>query len=161
MDGHEVNIRMKDLLKKFKKGDSEVVALERLSLNVNQGEFVCLLGPSGCGKTTILRIVAGLEARTGGHVIVDGEEVTGAGDLLAVHDHMAAGPGLKTRDYAKDGGLAASGRTQETHELSLIDVEGEPFKGDNLAITLLELLQEVLHAYVHFMPIHEYNLLST
>ena len=79
MDGHEVNIRMKDLLKKFKKGDGEVVALEGLSLNVNQGEFVCLLGPSGCGKTTVLRIVAGLETRTGGHVIVDGEEVTGAG----------------------------------------------------------------------------------
>ena len=74
-----MNIRLKALLKKFKKGDGEVVALKGFSLDVNEGEFVCLLGPSGCGKTTVLRIVAGLETKTSGRVQVNGEDVFGAG----------------------------------------------------------------------------------
>ncbi len=45
-----------------------LVALNDVSLDVIEGEFVCLLGPSGCGKTTLLRIVAGLEEQNSGEV---------------------------------------------------------------------------------------------
>jgi NitT/TauT family transport system ATP-binding protein len=52
-------------------GDA-VPALDRVSLDVGRGEFVCLLGASGCGKSTLLNLVAGLDAPTAGVVEVDG-----------------------------------------------------------------------------------------
>ena len=53
-----------------------VTAVDDVSFEVAQGELVTLLGPSGCGKTTTLRMVAGLEAVTGGHVLIGGTDVT-------------------------------------------------------------------------------------
>lgn len=52
-------------------------AVRGVDLEVERGRFVVLLGPSGCGKTTTLRMVAGLEACTGGRIDLDGREVTG------------------------------------------------------------------------------------
>ncbi|MCU0851669.1 MAG: ABC transporter ATP-binding protein [Thermoplasmata archaeon] len=81
MDGHEVNpcIDIQDLFKTFVKGRKEVRALANFSLAVPDAQFVCLLGPSGCGKTTVLRILAGLETKSGGMVKVKGREVSRAG----------------------------------------------------------------------------------
>lgn len=53
------------------------VALEDISLEIADKEFVCLIGPSGCGKTTLLRIIAGLETATGGEALLNGEPITG------------------------------------------------------------------------------------
>ncbi|UCE92439.1 MAG: ABC transporter ATP-binding protein [Methanobacteriota archaeon] len=74
-----MNIRTQRLFKAFRGDKKEVVALKDFALDVDEGEFVCLLGPSGCGKTTVLRIIAGLETKSDGQVVVSGEEVTGAG----------------------------------------------------------------------------------
>ena len=49
-----------------------VTAVDDVSLAIAQGEFVTLLGPSGCGKTTTLRLIAGFEHPTGGHISLDG-----------------------------------------------------------------------------------------
>ncbi len=57
--------------------------LNRLNLEVETGEFVCLLGPSGCGKTSTLRVCAGLEIPKTGRVIVDGQVMTDGADVLA------------------------------------------------------------------------------
>ncbi len=54
----------------------DVVAVDDLSLDVKEGEFVTLLGPSGCGKTTTLRLIAGFETPTNGRVSLAGEDVT-------------------------------------------------------------------------------------
>jgi spermidine/putrescine ABC transporter ATP-binding subunit len=53
-----------------------VTALDRVSLDIADGEFLTLLGPSGCGKTTLLRIVAGFERPSEGRVLLAGEDVT-------------------------------------------------------------------------------------
>lgn len=68
-------IVVRGLTKVFTKDRREVVALSGFDLDVDEGEFVCLLGPSGCGKTTVLRIVAGLERKTSGQVLVHGKDV--------------------------------------------------------------------------------------
>jgi iron(III) transport system ATP-binding protein len=56
----------------------EVIAVNRVSIKVERGEFVTLLGPSGCGKTTTLRMVAGLEQNTSGRISIGGRVVSDA-----------------------------------------------------------------------------------
>jgi len=94
---------------------SDIVAVDDLSLEIGDGEFMVLVGPSGCGKSTILRILAGLEEVTAGEVYIDGRQVT---DLppkqrdvamvfqnYALYPHMSVeqnlGFGLKLRKTPK------------------------------------------------------------
>jgi len=61
----------RDIIKKF----GEVPAVNGITLNVQDGEFMVLLGPSGCGKTTFLRIICGLEQQTSGDLIIGNDDV--------------------------------------------------------------------------------------
>lgn len=63
----------------FRDGVVETHALDEVSLDVDEGEFVCLVGPSGCGKSTLLNLIAGLEFPDGGTVLADGKVVAGTG----------------------------------------------------------------------------------
>lgn len=65
-------LRIEGLHKKF----GDFVALDDVSLEVYEGEFVCFLGPSGCGKTTFLRAIAGLDIQTAGVVRQAGEDIS-------------------------------------------------------------------------------------
>jgi multiple sugar transport system ATP-binding protein len=58
----------------FDVGDRAV--LDRITLDVQDGEFFCIIGPSGCGKTTLLRLVAGLEKPSRGGILFDGQDIT-------------------------------------------------------------------------------------
>ncbi len=64
---------------KFSYDGSSDVILNDIDMDVQSGDFVCLLGQSGCGKSTLLRLLAGLESPSGGSILVDGEPVRGAG----------------------------------------------------------------------------------
>jgi NitT/TauT family transport system ATP-binding protein len=65
--------------KTFSSGGNDVVALKDISLQVPDGQFVCLLGPSGCGKSTLLNAIAGFSLPTKGNITANGELVTGPG----------------------------------------------------------------------------------
>jgi spermidine/putrescine ABC transporter ATP-binding subunit len=79
----------------------EVVALDRVSLQVAQGELLTILGPSGSGKTTLLKVVAGFEVPDGGSVKVGGEEITSLPparrDIGMVFQNYALFPHLTVR----------------------------------------------------------------
>ncbi len=72
MDSRRTVISLHGLTRRF--GDA--VAVNDLSLDLEEGEFFALLGPSGCGKTTLLRIIAGFETPDHGSVLLDGEDIT-------------------------------------------------------------------------------------
>ncbi|WP_404654292.1 ABC transporter ATP-binding protein [Bradyrhizobium sp. USDA 336] len=66
-------IRVEDLSIVFDAPSGQVIAVDRVSLTVAQGEFVSIVGPSGCGKSTLLNAMAGLERPFGGQVLMAGE----------------------------------------------------------------------------------------
>jgi NitT/TauT family transport system ATP-binding protein len=87
-----------------------VRVLERITVEVRRGEFVCFVGPSGCGKTTLLNVIGGFVAATRGKVLVEGEPVRGPdprrififqeGGIfpwLSVRDNVGFGLSLKSR----------------------------------------------------------------
>ncbi|UFT99195.1 ABC transporter ATP-binding protein [Radiobacillus kanasensis] len=67
----DIKINLQNLTKVFYKKNESVTAIKDASLEIKDGEFVCIIGPSGCGKTTLLRILAGLEKPSTGEIEVD------------------------------------------------------------------------------------------
>jgi putative ABC transport system ATP-binding protein len=65
-----------NLTKVYGSGNTTVTALKNVSLQVNPGEFVAVMGPSGCGKSTLLHLLGGLDRPTGGHVVIDGHNLS-------------------------------------------------------------------------------------
>jgi sulfonate transport system ATP-binding protein len=81
--------------KTFQTQRARVHALDKISLQVREGEFICLVGPSGCGKSTLLNIIAGLEMPDEGQVFADGKPVTDAGsDRMMMFQESALFPWL-------------------------------------------------------------------
>ncbi len=68
-------IQLKDIVKAFPVGDSEVTVLHGISLDIHPGEFVSIVGPSGNGKSTLLNMITGIDRPTSGEVIVTGQPV--------------------------------------------------------------------------------------
>ncbi|MBQ2998868.1 MAG: ABC transporter ATP-binding protein/permease [Clostridia bacterium] len=66
-------LKLKNIVKKYVTGDSEVLALGGVSLNFRRNEFVSILGASGCGKTTMLNLIGGLDRYTDGDLIINGK----------------------------------------------------------------------------------------
>jgi NitT/TauT family transport system ATP-binding protein len=68
-------VRLDGVSKVYGRGSSALLALDRVSLSVSPGEFVCLLGASGCGKSTLLSLVAGLDEVSGGDIDTGGHRL--------------------------------------------------------------------------------------
>ena len=100
-------------------GGGEAVIVNDFSLDVEQGEFVCLLGHSGCGKSTVLSILMGLNAPTTGGVVIGGREIAGPGtDRGVVFQSATLLPWLSVRgnvDLALDQVRNGQGRSAETY----------------------------------------------
>jgi NitT/TauT family transport system ATP-binding protein len=90
-----VKLAVQSVSKVFRTRHANVNALDNVTLDVREGEFVCLVGPSGCGKTTLLNIIAGLELPDSGCVTADGKPVADAGsDRLVLFQEAALFPWL-------------------------------------------------------------------
>ncbi len=88
-------LSVRDVSKRFVSGSREVHALDRVSLEITEGEFVCLVGPSGCGKSTLLNAIAGLEHPDSGVVLNDGNPISGPGrDRMMMFQEAALFPWL-------------------------------------------------------------------
>src|SRR5688572_21799928 len=70
-DRHSI-LQFTDVIKKYSSERGSVVALNGISLDVKEGEFLTIVGPSGCGKSTLLNILVGLETPSAGAVVLDG-----------------------------------------------------------------------------------------
>ena len=97
-------LSIKDLHKTFPKEDGEMVAIDEFNLDVEEGEFVCILGPSGCGKTTLLRMIAGLESPTSGELLLNGTQISKPGsDRGMVFQEFALFPWRSVRKNIEFG----------------------------------------------------------
>ena len=105
-----MTIEIKNINKSFKKNNKELSVLEDINLNIDDGEFICLLGPSGCGKTTLLRLIAGLDEPTSGEIIANGEVVIEpSGDRAVIFQQYSLFPWLTVLENVTFG-LEVSGK---------------------------------------------------
>ena len=105
---------------------SELLALDRIDLDVHPGEFLCIVGPSGCGKSTLLHLIAGLQKPTSGRIAMDGDSVTAPGtDRILIFQEHGLFPWLTVGQNVEFGmkmkGLSKAEREDRTrHYLRLV-----------------------------------------
>ena len=70
-------LNVENLVKTYGNGENIVHAVDNVSFSVEKGEFVAIVGASGSGKSTLMHMIGGVDIPTGGHIFVDGQEITG------------------------------------------------------------------------------------
>ena len=110
-------IEVRDVYKTYAREDGDFKALDRVSLNIEKGEFICLLGPSGCGKTTLLNILAGFERADRGSVRIDGADVVKPSPkYVTIFQHYGLLPWKSVEKNVMLGLLAAGKKKEEARE---------------------------------------------
>jgi len=122
-------ISFRSVCKVFGEGNGRIVALDRVCLDVAEGEFVTLVGASGCGKSTLLRTLAGLEMRTAGDIEAGGLPVVAPGaDRAMVFQDYSLYPWLTVTENIKFPRQLAV----HTHDCTSADVEAAAGRADAL-----------------------------
>jgi len=123
-------IQLRNVVKVFAGG---VTAVDRVSLDIEAGEFFALLGPSGCGKTTLLRLIAGFDMPTEGDIVIDKQPMAGAPPnrrpVNLVFQSYAVFPHMSVLDNVMYGlkvtGASKTERARRVREaLALVQLEG-------------------------------------
>ena len=69
-------LKLENVSKEYKNGESRFLALDNVSFELENGEFVVILGPSGAGKTTLLNLLGGMDVVSGGNIILDNQNIS-------------------------------------------------------------------------------------
>ena len=80
LDPRPIAIRATNVIKKYKVGKQIIRAIDDVSVDIHEGEFVALVGPSGSGKSTLLHLLGGLDKPTSGEIVVGGKNVSSMND---------------------------------------------------------------------------------
>ena len=108
-------ISVDNIHKSYLMGKEAVPALRGVSLDVEEGDFVCLMGPSGSGKTTLLNIIGGLDEPSRGHVAIDGE------NLVALSENKLASLRLRKMGFVlQNYNLLANFTARENVEAPMV-----------------------------------------
>jgi NitT/TauT family transport system ATP-binding protein len=103
-EAQEPLVSLRDVRKRFLTKRHNTTALDGVTLNVRQGEFVCIVGPSGCGKSTLLNIIAGLDAPDDGQALFEGRPIRKPGpERVVVFQEPALYPWLNVRANVEFG----------------------------------------------------------
>jgi len=112
-------LEAKNIEKYFKHDGKQLKTLDGINLNVNDGEFVCIVGTSGCGKSTFLRTIAGLETPDSGKILLDGQPLSDTGpDRIMVFQEGALFPWLNVQDNVEYGLKIAGVPKEKRNEIS-------------------------------------------
>ncbi|MGV9348449.1 ABC transporter ATP-binding protein [Streptomyces spiralis] len=129
MTSSAAKISVQGVTKTFALGRTTFTALDDLSLDIADNEFVTVVGPSGCGKSTLLNVLAGLEEPTTGRALVDGVPVSGPGpERGVIFQQYALFPWLTVRQNVEFG-LRTAGvpkaerRRRAEHFINLVGLE--------------------------------------
>ncbi|MCK9171204.1 MAG: ABC transporter ATP-binding protein, partial [Treponema sp.] len=105
--------------KVYKSGKKEIKAIDDVTIDIQDNDFVCIVGPSGCGKSTILRMLAGLDFPTKGQIIMDDRNITGPGpDRGMVFQTYTLFPWMSVEDNIKFGLLIKKMPKEEQQEIA-------------------------------------------
>ncbi len=134
-------LQAKNIVKHFEHNGESMVALDGVSLDVREGDFICLVGPSGCGKSTFLNIIAGLEKPDSGEILLSGKHLEGHDKkIIMVFQDGALFPWLNVIDNVEFG-LKIAGITKE--------------KRSQISQRYLEMMQleKFAHSYIHQLSV--------
>ena len=94
-----LGLLIENMSKTFITKNGRIHVLDKVSLNAEKGEFICVVGPSGCGKSTLLNIVAGFEKASEGRVLLNEKEIREPGtDISIIFQELALFPWLRVID---------------------------------------------------------------
>ncbi|MFC7129133.1 ABC transporter ATP-binding protein [Haloferax chudinovii] len=100
-------LELDSITKTFRDGDDEIVAVDDISMSIDDGEFLVVVGPSGCGKSTTLRMIAGLETITSGTISLGGRVINDVAsqdrDIAMVFQSYALYPHMSVRQNMSFG----------------------------------------------------------